>query len=132
MQRRVVEPRLERESVLRVDKDCHVSSRLEREYVQHAISLLRKYHVSVEWIKATRTHHGRHYYIKINPPVDAHTANELQYQLGDDPKRVDYNRARINSRLAHWNKLFEAVGRKLRTLYRHPSCGRNRIKSQRR
>jgi hypothetical protein len=41
----------------------------------------------------------------------------LQYLLGDDAKRVDFNRGRINSRLAHWNILFEAVGRKLKTLY---------------
>ena len=94
-----------------------MTSGLEREYVEHAISLLRKHHARVEWIRATRTHHGRHYYIKIHPPVDAHTANKLQYLLGDDANRVDYNRARINSRLEEWNKLFEAVGRKLRILY---------------
>jgi len=104
--------------VLKVDKDCHVSSRLEREYIEHAVSLLRKHHVIVEWIKATRTHHGRHYYIKINPALDAHTANDLQYLLGDDANRVDYNRARINSRLEEWNKLFEASGRQLRTIYK--------------
>jgi hypothetical protein len=107
-----------RESVLKVDKDCHVAPPLEREYIQHAILLLRRHHVSVEWIKGTRTHHGRHYYIKINPPVDAHTANNLQYLLGDDANRVDYNRARINSGLEEWNKLFEAVDRRLMTLYR--------------
>jgi hypothetical protein len=108
---------LPREGVLKVDKDCHVTQQLEREYIGHAISLLRKHHVSVESIRATRTHHGRHYYIKIHPPVDAHTANSLQYLLGDDASRVDYNRARINSRLEEWNKLFEAAGRKLVTLY---------------
>jgi hypothetical protein len=68
-------------------------------------------------VKATTTHHGRHYCIEIDPPVDAHTANILQYLLGDDPRRVNFNRARINSRLAHWNILFEAVGRKMTTLY---------------
>jgi hypothetical protein len=123
---------LRKERVLKVDKDCHVGPQLEREYIQHAISLLRKHLVCVEWIKATRTHHGRHYYIKIHPPVDAHTANDLQYLLGDDANRVDYNRARINSRLEEWNKLFEAVGRRLRTLYRRSSCGRNNTNPQRR
>jgi hypothetical protein len=117
MQRRIVEPRPEKESVLKLDKDCHVSSQLEREYVRQSIAILRKHHLRVLSISATRTHHGRHYYIRIDPPVDAHTANNLQYQLGDDPRRVDFNRARINSRLAHWNKLFEAVGRKMMTLY---------------
>jgi hypothetical protein len=114
-----------RESVLKVDKDCHVSSQLEREWVRVALVILRICHESVEWIKGTRTHHGRHYYIKIDPPVDAHTANDLQYLLGDDASRVDYNRARIISRLEEWNKLFEATGRRLRTLYRRPSRGRN-------
>jgi hypothetical protein len=121
-----------RESVLKVDKDCHVTSQLEREYIQQTIAILQRHHVNVEWIRATRTHHGRHYYIKINPAVDAHTANDLQYLLGDDASRVDYNRARINSRLEEWNKLFEASGRKLRTIYRHPTDSRNLIKSQRR
>jgi hypothetical protein len=76
------------------------------------------HHESVEWIKATRTRHGRHYYIKIDPPVSAKTANNLQYLLGDDANRVDYNRARINSGLAPWNRLFESLGRKMVTLYR--------------
>jgi hypothetical protein len=104
-------------SVLKVDKDCHVSSQLEREWIRVALAILRICHESVEWIRATRTHHGRHYYIRIDPPVDAHTANNLQYLLGDDANRVDYNRARINSRLEEWNKLFETVGRRKRTLY---------------
>jgi hypothetical protein len=104
--------------VLKVDKDCHVSSQLEREWVRQTRAILRRHHESVEWIKATRTRHGRHYYIKIDPPVSAKTANELQYLLGDDANRVDYNRARINSGLAHWNRLFEDLGRKMVTLYR--------------
>lgn len=103
--------------MLKIDKDCHVSSRLEREYVRQSIAILRKHHLRGPTINATRTHHGRHYYIKIDPPVEAHTANNLQYLLGDDAKRVSYNAARINSGLEEWNKLFEAVGRKLKTLY---------------
>jgi hypothetical protein len=116
-QRRIVESRPEKENVLKLDKDCHVSSQLEREYVRQTVTILRKHHLRVVWIKATTTHHGRHYRIKIDPPVDAHTANNLQYTLGDDPMRVDFNRARVNSRLAHWNILFEVVGRKMTTLY---------------
>jgi hypothetical protein len=102
---------------LKIDKDSHVDTRLEQEYVQYSIYILAKHGIKVEWIKSTRTHHGRHYYIKIDPPVDAQTANRLQYLLGDDAKRVDFNQARINSRLVGWNKLFETVGRKLRTIY---------------
>jgi hypothetical protein len=81
--------------------------------------------ITVLKIEATRTYHGRHYYFYLAEPVDASTANRLQYLLGDDSKRVDYNQARINSRLTDWNKLFETVGRRTVTLYRHPSCSRN-------
>jgi len=108
---------LPKESVLKIDKDCHVDSQLEQEYVRNTIVILSQHHLGVEWVKATRTQHGRHYYIKIDPAVDALTANRLQYLLGDDPRRVSYNQARIKSRLLEWNKLFEAAGRKLRTVY---------------
>jgi murein tripeptide amidase MpaA len=113
-----------------VDKDCHVSTTLERHYVEQAIALLSKYGLTVPRIEATRTYHGRHYYFHVTPLVDAQTANDLQYLLGDDAKRVDFNQARINSGLSEWNKLFENVGRQLRTIYRHPSCGRNTSKLQ--
>jgi hypothetical protein len=103
--------------VLKVDKDCHVDQQLEREYVQDSIAILRKHNVRVKFIEATRTRHGRHYYFHIRPSVHAQKANRLQYLLGDDPKRVDYNQARINSRLPEWNKLFEAVGRKFVAIY---------------
>jgi len=121
---------LPRERVLKVDKDCHVDSDLEQQYVRQSIATLRKHRLRVEWIRATRTNHGRHYYIKVLPAVDASTANKLQYLLGDDANRVDFNQARIDSRLLEWNKLFEAVGRKMKTLYldkrieavRHSRC----------
>jgi hypothetical protein len=115
------EPKPEKESVLKVDKDCHIDRQLERVYVQESVAMLRKYHLKVLSITATRTRHGRHYYFEIDQPVDAHTANNLQYLLGDDAKRVGFNEARINSKLAHWNILFEAVVGKLWTLY--PNTG---------
>ena len=59
-----------------------------------------------------------HFYIGIDPPVDAHRANNLQYLLGDDSKRVAFNNARIVSGLAKWNKLLEVAGRRSRTIYR--------------
>jgi hypothetical protein len=121
-----------KESILKIDKDCHVDSQLEQEYIQDALAILSRRGIRVLKIEATRTYHGRHYYFYLAEPVDAHTANRLQYLLGDDPKRVDYNQARINSGLVGWNKLFETIGRKLRTLYRRPSWGRNRTKPQRR
>jgi hypothetical protein len=42
----------------------------------------------------------------------------LQWLLGDDSQRVGFNRARIESGLNEWNKLFEVVGRRLTTIYR--------------
>ncbi len=113
----MVKGELPRESVLKVDKDCHVNAKLEQQYVRQTIAILRMRDLMVESVKATRTNHGRHYYITIHPPVEAQTANELQYLLGDDAKRVDFNQARIDSGLPEWNKLFEAVGRKTKTLY---------------
>jgi hypothetical protein len=123
MREEVVEPKLGKESVLKLDKDCHVSSQLEREDVQNMRAILRRHHLRVLWIKATRTLHGRHYYISIDPPVDAHTANNLQYLLGSDAKRVADSRLLINSRLAYWNRLFEDLGRRMRTLYRCRGSG---------
>jgi hypothetical protein len=111
---------LPKESVLKIDKDCHVDSELEDEYIQDSLAILSRRRIRVLKIEVTRTYHGRHYYFYLAEPVDAQTANRLQYLLGDDPRRVDYNRARINSRLVGWNKLFEAIGRQLRTIYPKP------------
>jgi hypothetical protein len=108
---------LPKERILKIDKDCHIDSELEREYIQYSLAILSRRGIRVIKIEATRTCHGRHYYFHLAEPVDACTANRLQYLLGDDPKRVDYNQARIDSGLVGWNKLFETVGRKLRTIY---------------
>ncbi len=107
-----------KKSVLKIDKDCHVDSKLEQEYIRSVLEILSKRQLRVECVQATRTHHGRHYYIHIDPPVDATTGNRLQYLLGDDAKRVDYNQVRIDSGLPEWNKLFELIGRRLIILYR--------------
>ena len=104
-------------SVLKIDKDCHVGRAIEQDYLALLIEVLRKHGLKVRWIKATRTRHGSHYYICISSPVDANIANRLQFLLGDDAKRVALNQARIDSGLRDWNKLFEAAGRPLRTLY---------------
>jgi hypothetical protein len=109
------------ENTLKVDIDRHPGQQLEQEWVQQTLLTLRRHHERVDWIKATKTGHGRHYYIKIDPPVEAQTANRLQFLLCDDAKRVDFNQARIDSGLSHWNILFETVGRKLRTIYSNPA-----------
>jgi hypothetical protein len=108
---------LPKESLLKVDKDCFVNAKLNRQYLETIVDTCRKHGLKVVWIKSIQTQHGMHFYIKVDPPVDAHTANSLQYLLGDDAKRVAFNRARIESGLVEWNKLFEAVGRKPSTPY---------------
>ena len=115
-----VNVRLPRESVLKVDKDYESDHALQRQYVQDLIVVLTRHHLKVMWIKTSRTRHGRHYYIRINRPVTALTTNKLQYLIGDDPKRVAYNEARIRSSLPEWNKLFEEIGVRLRTIYQNP------------
>jgi hypothetical protein len=109
---------LPKESLLKVDKDCFVEASLNGKYVRIVIDTCRKHGVTVLWIKSTETRHGIHFYIRIAPPVNADTANDLQYLLGDNPKRVDYNRARIESGLVRWNKLFERLNARLTTLYK--------------
>jgi hypothetical protein len=63
-------------------------------------------------------HKGQHFYIRITPPVQATLANRLHYLLGDDCQRVDFNRARIESGLDEWSKLFERPNVRLRIIYR--------------
>jgi hypothetical protein len=65
----------------------------------------------------SRTKKGQHYYVGIRPAVSPEMANRLQWLLGDDCLRVDYNRARIQSGLDDWNKLFERIGQRYEALY---------------
>ena len=118
MQKRNINASLPKENVLKVDKDYDPDPALQRHYVQDTIIILARHNLKVIWIKTSRTQHGRHYYIKINRPVDALTLNKLQFLIGDDSKRVAYNEARIRSSLSKWNKLFEKPNAKLTTLYR--------------
>jgi hypothetical protein len=104
--------------VLKVDKDYEPDSALQRQYVQDTIIILARHNLKVVWIKTSKTQHGRHYYFRINRPVDALTTNELQFLIGDDSKRVAYNEARIRSSLPGWNKLFEKQDAKLTIIYR--------------
>ena len=109
---------LPKQDVLKIDKDCFVDAQLNRQYVETILDTCRKHGVTVLSVKCTETRHGMHFYIEIDPPVDARRANGLQYLLGDDSKRVAFNTARIESGLVPWDKLFEAAGRRLRTVYR--------------
>jgi hypothetical protein len=105
-------------TMLKIDKDCYVHSSLIRDYVNAIRAICRIKGVKVTSVEMTRTQKGQHFYIGIRPPVQAHLANALQWLLGDDPRRFDYNRARIRSGYPDWNKLFEDIGRRFRTLYR--------------
>jgi hypothetical protein len=42
---------LPKESVLKIDKDCHVERQLERDYLTNSFSILEGRHFRVEWIK---------------------------------------------------------------------------------
>jgi hypothetical protein len=119
MRRRREGRNLNKTNVLKIDKDCFVDPGLNMEYVRTILHMCRKYAVKVLWIRSSRSRHGMHFYIKIKSAVEAHVANNLQYLLGDDPKRVDFNRARIESGIPEWNKLFERANAKLTTVYRN-------------
>ena len=104
-------------NMLKIDKDCFVDTRLNAQYVRTVIHTCGKYGIEVRSIKCSKSRHGVHFYIGIKPSVEAEIANGLQYLLGDDAKRVAFNRARIESGIPEWNKLFERPGVRLETVY---------------
>ena len=115
-----------RVSVLKIDKDSFVSRHWIRDYLRLVLNTCREYRVKVVSVKKTLSERkGVHFYIEITPPVEAELANRLQWLMGDDSRRVDFNRARIESRLNEWNKLFERANARLRTIYRASHCRRS-------
>lgn len=110
---------LDKVSILKVDKDCFVDPDWIRDYLLLIVVTCLMRGVKVVSVKMCNSQHkGIHFYIEITPPVEPKLANRLQWLLGDDSKRVDLNRARIESGLKGWNRLFERVGARLRTIYR--------------
>ena len=105
-------------NILKIDKDCFVDPALQTEYIHAILQVCAKYGIKILWVKSTRSRHGIHFYVKISRALPAHKANRLQYLLGDDAKRVEFNRSRIESGLVEWNKLFERSDAKLTTVYR--------------
>jgi hypothetical protein len=106
-------------NVLKIDKDCFVHRQWILDYLELIILTCRRHGTTVISIKKCNSRRkGNHFYIEIDPPVEATLANRLQWLLGDDCDRVDFNRARICSGLNEWNKLFERIGAVLRTVYR--------------
>lgn len=107
--------------VLKIDKDCFVEPAWLNDYVKVIQLVCRLFGVTVNTIRATPSKSkGQHFYIEIEPSIDPDLANRLQWLLGDDCRRVDFNRARIRSHLPEWSKLFEEPNRRLRTLYKRP------------
>ena len=118
MQKRDASADLPRISTLKVDRDCVVHKDLERRYVRHTVSVCRAERFKVLRIRSCLSaRHGVHYYIDITPSLNAKTANELQLLCGDDSRRYGYNKARVESKLVEWSKLFERPNTRLRTIY---------------
>jgi len=110
-------------SVLKIDKDCFIDHDWLEDYMRLIVRTCRLHDVTVLSVKMCRSRRkGFHLYIEITPAIDSELANRLQWLLGDDCQRVDFNRARIRSGLNEWNKLFEEPRRRLRTIYKHTDC----------
>jgi hypothetical protein len=106
-------------SILKIDKDCHVEDEWLSDYTRLVITTCQQHGVNVKRIKMCRSQRkGLHFYVDIEPSIEAELANELQWLLGDDCLRVDFNRARVQSKLDEWNKLFEVPNVRFRTIYR--------------
>ena len=104
--------------VLKIDKDCHVDQSWIQDYVRVVRSICHMKRVKVASVEMSHSKKGLHFYIGIQPRVSSELANRLQWLLGDDCCRVDYNRARIRSHYPDWNKIFERIGQRFVTLYR--------------
>jgi len=105
--------------LLKIDKDCFVSEEWLRNYVKVVNLICGLFGLTVKQVRVCPSKmKGVHFYIYIIPAINGELANQLQWLLGDDCCRVDFNRARIESGLHEWNKLFEEPERKLKTIYR--------------
>jgi hypothetical protein len=110
---------VDKTSVLKIDKDVVLfDSYWNREYLRLIVDTCRLYGVNVVSVKMCPSQRkGVHYYVALDRSIGANDANMLQYIFGDDAARVDHNRARIESGLNQWSKLFEKAGTRLRTIY---------------
>lgn len=103
---------------LKIDKDCFINKAWIKEYVKWIIRICKSHGIGILDIRMCLSKmKGLHFYIRISPAIDPVLANMLQFLLGDDSRRVAFNKARIDSGLQEWNKLFEKPGIKLRTIY---------------
>jgi hypothetical protein len=118
-------------NVLKIDKDCFVEREWLDDYVRTIRTICQHHHVHVVSVRISNSRSkGVHFYVEITPAIDADLANRLQFLLGDDCRRVDFNRARIGSGLNEWNKLFERSQARARRIYSDAGCGsRQEIRS---
>jgi hypothetical protein len=109
---------LPRIDTLKIDKDCFVEREWLNDYARTVRIICHQHHVRVVSISICNSRSkGQHFYVEIVPAIEADLANRLQFLLGDDCRRVDFNRARINSGLNEWNKLFERTEARARRIY---------------
>jgi hypothetical protein len=105
-------------SVLKIDKDCFVDPDWIRDWIYLvALPVCRNFGLELTSVRMTESRKGLHFYIGINPPVHAELANRLQWLLGDDCRRVDFNRARMRAGYPRFNKLFEPEDVRVVELY---------------
>jgi hypothetical protein len=94
--------------LLMVDKDCKVDSSWLKEYGDTIGLVLKSHNLKPTRIVVTPSRRkGFHVRIYLASPIPAEEANKLQWLLGDDCARVDFNRARIEAGFDEWSKLFE-------------------------
>ena len=105
-------------SALKVDKDCQVDPDWINDWVDLvALPICRNFDIQILRSEMIETKKGLHLQLSINRPIHDELANRIQWLLGDDCRRVDFNRARIRVGYAAWNKLFEAEGVRVVELY---------------
>jgi len=94
--------------LLKLDKDCKVDSSWLKEYRDTIGLVLKSHNLKPTRIVVTPSRRkGFHVRIYLDRSIPAAAANRLQWLLGDDCARVDFNRARIEAGFDEWSKLFE-------------------------
>jgi hypothetical protein len=94
--------------LLMLDKDCRVDASWLKVYRETIRIVLKSHGLKPTKIAVTPSRiKGFHARIYLEAPVPAARANMLQWLLGDDCGRVDFNRARIEAGFDEWSKLFE-------------------------
>jgi hypothetical protein len=114
-------------STLLIDVDCVVRQHWMPYYILLILTVCGWFKVQVYRIRMSPSaKKGQHFRIDITPAVPARLANLMQFLAGDDRQRVAFNKARIESGLAEWNKLFERSNVRLRTVYQRQGSAWNK------